>query len=160
MGRAKVIPFPKDPLLSAKAAGLRYVRDHEPGIRRVKSGKAFRYVKPDGSPVRDEPTLRRIRSLVIPPAWTDVWICATDDGHLQAVGRDARGRKQYRYHASYRRQRDQTVAKHRRRDQNQIGGEDNYVIYAVAFPGIFKNEIGKAIISERFFAVKYRETKD
>ena len=108
MGRAKVIPFPKDPLLSAKAVGLRYVRDHEPGIRRMKAGKGFRYVKADGTAVRDEAALRRIRSLVIPPAWTDVWICATDDGHLQAVGRDAKGRKQYRYHPSYRYQRDQT----------------------------------------------------
>ena len=108
MGRARVIPFPKDPLLSAEVAGLRYVRDHEPGIRRLKSGRGFRYVKEDGSPVKDESTLRRIRSLVIPPAWTDVWICASEDGHLQAVGRDAKGRKQYRYHASYRYQRDQT----------------------------------------------------
>jgi DNA topoisomerase I len=108
MGRAKIIPFPKDPLLSARAVGLRYVRDHEPGIRRLKSGKGFRYVDPDGKAVTDEATLRRIRSLVIPPAWTDVWICARPDGHLQAVGRDAKGRKQYRYHPSYRHQRDQT----------------------------------------------------
>lgn len=108
MGRAKVIPFPKDPLLSAKAAGLRYVRDQEPGIRRLKAGKAFRYVTPGGKAVTDAATLRRIRSLVIPPAWTDVWICATEDGHLQAVGRDVKGRKQYRYHPSYRFQRDQT----------------------------------------------------
>ncbi|HYO84596.1 MAG TPA: DNA topoisomerase IB [Bryobacteraceae bacterium] len=108
MGRAKVIPFPKDPLQSAKAAGLRYVRDGEPGIRRLKSGKSFRYVDPNGSPVRDDETLERIRSLVIPPAWTDVWICKSADGHLQAVGRDAKGRKQYRYHPEYRHQRDQT----------------------------------------------------
>ena len=72
MGRAKVIPFPKDPLLSAKVAGLRYVRDHEPGIRRLKNGKGFRYVNEDGSAVKDQSTLRRIRSLVIPPAWTTV----------------------------------------------------------------------------------------
>ena len=108
MGRAKIIPFPKDPLQSAKAAGLRYVRDHEPGVRRVKAGKGFRYLDPDGNVVRDERTLQRIRSLVIPPAWSDVWICRTENGHLQAVGRDAKGRKQYRYHPDYRHQRDQT----------------------------------------------------
>src|SRR4051794_24006085 len=108
MGRAKVIAFPKDPTLSAEAAGLRYVRDNEPGIRRLKSGKGFRYTGADGKPVTDEKTLNRIRSLVIPPAWTDVWICSTADGHLQAVGRDQKGRKQYRYHPSYRHQRDQT----------------------------------------------------
>jgi DNA topoisomerase-1 len=106
--RAKIIPFPKDPLLSAKAAGLRYVSDNEPGISRMKAGKSFRYVAPDGKPVTDKETLRRIKALVIPPAWTDVWICARPDGHLQAVGRDAKGRKQYRYHPSYRHQRDQT----------------------------------------------------
>ena len=108
MARAKVIPFPKDPLQSAKAAGLRYVRDHEPGLRRLKAGRNFRYVDPDGNPVRDHATIQRIRSVVIPPAWTDVWICRTEDGHLQAVGRDAKGRKQYRYHPDYRHQRDQT----------------------------------------------------
>ena len=108
VGRSKIIPFPKDPLLSAEAAGLRYVRDSEPGIRRLKAGKGFRYAAPDGSAVTDKRTLNRIRSLVIPPAWTDVWICASADGHIQAVGRDAKGRKQYRYHPSYRYQRDQT----------------------------------------------------
>ena len=108
MGRAKIIPFPKDPLLSAEAAGLRYVRDNEPGIRRMRAGKGFRYVDPEGKTVSDKATLGRIRSLVIPPAWTDVWICKSADGHIQAVGRDAKGRKQYRYHPSYRHHRDQT----------------------------------------------------
>ncbi|MBC8165286.1 MAG: DNA topoisomerase IB [Bryobacteraceae bacterium] len=108
MGPAKVIPLPKDSGLSAELAGLRYVRDHEPGIRRLKAGKSFRYVSAEGRALREAETLRRILSLVIPPAWTDVWICASPDGHLQAVGRDARGRKQYRYHPSYRHQRDQT----------------------------------------------------
>lgn len=109
MGRStKIIPFPKDPMKSAEVAGLTYVRDGEPGIRRLKSGKGFRYVGPNGKAVSDESTLKRIRSLVIPPAWTDVWICASPYGHLQAVGRDAKGRKQYRYHTAYRYQRDQT----------------------------------------------------
>jgi DNA topoisomerase-1 len=93
---------------SARAAGLRYVHDDRPGIRRVPRGKAFRYLDPDGRPVRDAETLARIRALVIPPAWTDVWICLHANGHLQATGRDARGRKQYRYHARWRAVRDET----------------------------------------------------
>ena len=109
MGRSKVIPFPtKDPLEAAEQAGLEYVSDSTAGISRLKQGEGFRYVHPDGKPVTDEPTLKRIRSLVIPPAWTDVWICSSPYGHLQAVGRDAKGRKQYRYHPAYRSQRDQT----------------------------------------------------
>jgi Bacterial DNA topoisomerase IB, N-terminal domain/CHC2 zinc finger len=77
---------------SARAAGLRYVHDDQPDIRRVRRGKAFRYLDPNGRPVRDAETLARIRALVIPPAWTDVWICPHANGHLQATGRDARGR--------------------------------------------------------------------
>jgi DNA topoisomerase-1 len=107
--KAKLIPFPTDPLESAAIAGLRYVRAEGPGIGRVRTGKnTFRYVSADGKPVTDEATLNRIRSLVIPPAWEDVWICPSANGHLQAVGRDARGRKQYRYHPEYRHVRDQT----------------------------------------------------
>ncbi|MDB5415164.1 MAG: topoisomerase [Rubritepida sp.] len=86
-------------------ADLNYVSDTDPGIRRLGS-KRFRYVTADGQPVRDEATLQRIRSLAIPPAYRDVWICADPNGHIQAVGRDARGRKQYRYHAKWRALRD------------------------------------------------------
>lgn len=92
----------------ARAAGLRYVSDETPGILRSRRGKAFRYVHPDGSPVRDRRTLGRIRALAIPPAWGEVWICARDDGHIQATGRDARRRKQYRYHRRWRELRDET----------------------------------------------------
>jgi DNA topoisomerase-1 len=96
-------PIPNaDPTVAAKAAGLRYVNDTRPGIRR-KDGKFFDAA---GAPVTDEATLARIKALVIPPAWTDVWICAQANGHLQATGRDARGRKQYRYHAKWRTVRD------------------------------------------------------
>jgi len=106
---AKIIPFPtKDPLAAAEQAGLEYVSDSIPGIRRVKRGQTFRYVRPDGRAVTDEATLKRIKALVIPPAWSDVWICPSPYGHIQAVGRDAKGRKQYRYHVAYRSQRDQT----------------------------------------------------
>lgn len=100
-------PSPAPPE-AADAAGLTYVTDEDPGIRRLKSGKGFRYVGPDGKPVRDEATLARIRKLAIPPAYTDVWICPDPHGHIQATGRDARGRKQYRYHARWRSVRDET----------------------------------------------------
>jgi DNA topoisomerase-1 len=97
-----------DPEESARAAGLRYISDDMPGIRRRKRGKGFSYVDPKGAVVRDPRTLERIRKLAIPPAWTDVWICQAANGHLQATGRDARGRKQYRYHADWRNVRDET----------------------------------------------------
>ncbi|HEX8712494.1 MAG TPA: DNA topoisomerase IB [Terracidiphilus sp.] len=97
-----------DPVESAKEAGLRYVTDAKPGIARKRAGKGFRYVGPDGKTVRNPETLRRIRSLVIPPAWKDVWITTDPRGHLQATGRDARGRKQSRYHPRWRATRDET----------------------------------------------------
>ena len=87
--------------MAAKAANLHYVMDGEPGISRVRHGKAFAYRDARRRPVRDARTLERIRSLVIPPAWNDVWICARADGHIQATGRDARGRKQHRYHPAW-----------------------------------------------------------
>lgn len=95
-----------DPASAAKAAGLRYVSDTSPGITRKRVGNTFRYIGPDGKTIRDSTTLARIKSLVIPPAWTDVWICTNPRGHLQVTGRDARGRKQYRYHAEWRATRD------------------------------------------------------
>ncbi len=100
--------LPLDPSESAKAAHCRYVDDKGPGIHRRRTGKGFKYLGPDGRLVRDESTIRRIESLVIPPAWTDVWICPSPDGHIQATGRDARGRKQYRYHPRFREVRDET----------------------------------------------------
>jgi DNA topoisomerase-1 len=92
---------------SADEAGLRFVADGERGIGRQRSGKRFTYRLPTGSQVRDARTLARIRALAIPPAWEDVWICTRADGHLQATGRDARGRKQYRYHSDWTRVRDE-----------------------------------------------------
>jgi DNA topoisomerase-1 len=92
---------------AAGAAGLRYVGDGQPGIRRMPTRRGFNYVRPDNSTVRDEPTLRRIQALAIPPAWTDVWICPDGRGHVQATGRDARRRKQYRYHLRWREARDE-----------------------------------------------------
>jgi DNA topoisomerase-1 len=92
---------------AASAAGLRYVSDRNPGITRVRVGNSFGYRHPDGSKVTDEETLTRIRKLAIPPAYESVWICPRPYGHLQAVGRDARGRKQYRYHPRWREVRDE-----------------------------------------------------
>ena len=97
-----------DPERSARAAGLRYLHDRRPGIRRRRAGGVFRYLDADGAPVADEATLARIRGLAVPPAWQDVWICPSAQGHLQATGRDARGRKQYRYHPRWREARDET----------------------------------------------------
>ncbi|HEX5824265.1 MAG TPA: hypothetical protein VFY18_07410 [Candidatus Limnocylindrales bacterium] len=87
-------------------AGLRHSSDDRPGIERRRSGRGFTYRDADGRRVGDPETLARIRAIAIPPAWTDVWICPSPSGYLQATGRDARGRKQYRYHARYRRRRD------------------------------------------------------
>lgn len=96
-----------DPVESAKAAGLRYVTDDAPGITRKKAGKHFAYVAPDGTKISDKAEIARIQSLAIPPAYTDVWICPNPNGHIQATGRDARGRKQYRYHKRWREVRDE-----------------------------------------------------
>lgn len=101
------IPAP-EVIEAAKEAGLRYVTDERRGIRRHRAGRGFRYVGPGGGPIADESELRRIRKLAIPPAWTDVWISPDPRGHLQATGRDAKGRKQYRYHERFREIRDET----------------------------------------------------
>jgi DNA topoisomerase I len=101
-----------DPKDAAAAADLRYVSDERPGIRRKNSGKGFIYLRPDRTRVSDPRVLGRIRSLAVPPAWTDVWICPFSDGHIQATGRDARGRKQYRYHPLFRELRESTKFEH------------------------------------------------
>lgn len=90
----------------AQAAGLIYVNDDDPGIRRVETKAGPGYLNPKGEPIKDEKTLERIRKLAIPPAWTEVWICPSPRGHIQATGRDQRGRKQYRYHDDWRQVRD------------------------------------------------------
>jgi DNA topoisomerase-1 len=96
-----------DPLESAKAASLRYVTDDKPGISRQRRGAAFQYIDPSGKVIRDPEELQRIKSLAIPPAWREVWICPLRNGHLQATGRDAKGRKQHRYHPRWREVRDE-----------------------------------------------------
>jgi DNA topoisomerase-1 len=96
-----------DPLAAARAASLRYVSDATPGITRRRAGTGVAYRDPHEQLIRDGGVLKRIRSLAVPPAWTDVWICPDPNGHIQAVGRDARGRKQYRYHPRWRSVRDE-----------------------------------------------------
>jgi DNA topoisomerase-1 len=96
-----------DPVESAKAASLRYVTDERPGISRRRHGAAFQYIDPSGKVIRDPEELRRIKSLAIPPAWREVWICPIRNGHLQATGRDVKGRKQHRYHPRWREVRDE-----------------------------------------------------
>jgi len=91
---------------SAQLAGLRYIIPKGQGIQRVHAGSGYKYLDPHGNTIEDEATLERIRSLVIPPAWTSVWISPSANGHIQAIGRDAKGRKQYRYHPEYRKIRD------------------------------------------------------
>ena len=104
-----VDPLPSNPAQeAAEIAGLRYVSDDRPGIKRIRRGRLFRYVSANDEPVRDAATLQRIRKLAIPPAYEDVWICPRANGHLQASGRDAKGRKQYRYHEDFRAVRDGT----------------------------------------------------
>jgi DNA topoisomerase-1 len=93
---------------TVKAAGLQYVPDDKRGFRRKGAGRGFSYLDSDGVPIRDREVLKRIKALVIPPSWTDVWICPDPNGHLQATGRDAKGRKQYRYHRRYRAFQDET----------------------------------------------------
>jgi DNA topoisomerase I len=97
----------EDPEQVAKDNNLRYVTDEKPGIQRRKAGTGFSYIGLDGKPIRDKKKLERIKALAIPPAWTDVWICPSPSGHIQATGRDAKGRKQYRYHERWREIRDE-----------------------------------------------------
>ena len=101
-----------DPRDAAESVGLAYVNDDQPGITRRKAGKGWSYRGPDGAPIKGKAEIERINKLAIPPAYTDVWICADPNGHMQATGRDAKGRKQYRYHERFREVRDGTKYEH------------------------------------------------
>jgi DNA topoisomerase I len=112
IAKHKCMPMQKETInipnaADAKAVGLRYVSDSARGFNRKKSGKSFKYFDSEGNKITDENILLRIKKLVIPPAWKNVWICPQENGHLQATGRDARGRKQYRYHQNWRKVRDE-----------------------------------------------------
>ena len=135
-----------DPAESAKAAGLRYVSDAKPGITRAGAAKSFRYTGVDGKAVRDAETLGRIKSLVIPPAWTDVWICAQATGHLQATGRDARGRKQSRYHPKWRLTRDATKYEHMTHFAGALPGIRTRITADLKLPGMPRQKVLAAVV--------------
>lgn len=126
---------------SAKAAGLRYVSDEMPGIRRRRNGRGFSYVSTDGQVIRSAETIERFRLLVIPPAWTEVWICPFEDGHLQVTARDARGRKQYRYHPGFRAHRDETKFERLFEFGEVIWKIRERVEHDVALPGLPREKV-------------------
>ena len=126
---------------SAEAAGLRYVSDSVPGIRRRRVGRGFSYVDADGCVIRERAHIRRFLSLVIPPAWSDVWICPVPDGHLQVTARDARGRKQYRYHPSFRAHRDQSKFERMVALSDVLWKVREHVERDIALPGLPRKKV-------------------
>jgi len=134
-----------EPTASAKAVGLRYVTDDMPGFRR-RAGKGFAYLDSSGAVIRDEQTLKRIKSLAIPPAWTDVWICRLPNGHLQATGRDARGRKQHRYHPKWREVRDETKYSRMMAFAKALPGIRRRVAADLKLPGLRRNKVLATVV--------------
>lgn len=135
-----------DPVESSKLAHLRYVSDERPGIRRKRWGRSFRYFDPEGKPIQDEKTLARIKSLAIPPAWRQVWICPLSNGHLQATGRDARGRKQSRYHPRWREVRDETKYERMRLFGDWLPRIRERVEHDLARPGLPREKVLATIV--------------
>ena len=132
---------------AARAAGLRYITDRRAGLHRVKTRTGFRYVDPEGKPVHDKEILGRIKSLVIPPAWNDVWISPIANGHLQATGRDARGRKQSRYHPKWRETRDETKYERMTAFAAALPRIRERVAEHLALPGLPKEKVLATIVS-------------
>ncbi|MHB1122065.1 MAG: DNA topoisomerase IB [Ramlibacter sp.] len=135
-----------DPSEVAESAGLVYVCDERRGIRRERAGDGFRYVKPDGKPLEDDAALERIRKLAIPPAWTDVWICPMANGHLQATGRDARGRKQYRYHPQFREVSEATKYEHMLEFARALPGIRAKVAQHMALRGLPREKVLATVV--------------
>jgi DNA topoisomerase-1 len=131
----------------ARKVGLRYVDDGKPGIGRKKTATGFRYIGPDGKPVRDEDELRRIRALAIPPAWTDVWICPYANGHIQATGRDAKKRKQYRYHTQWRSVRDESKYERMLSFGSALPRIRAKVNEALALPGLPREKVLATVVA-------------
>lgn len=131
---------------SAAAAGLRYVTDAMPGIRRKRTGRGFTYIGPDGEVMRARESLKRFASLVIPPAWTDVWICPREDGHLQVTARDGRGRKQYRYHPHFRQHRDGTKFERMFELSDVLWKVRERVESDIAKPGLARDKIMATVV--------------
>jgi DNA topoisomerase-1 len=130
----------------AREVGLRYVSDAQPGIRRKGAGSGFRYVDAKGNAVNDEAVLARIKSLAIPPAWTEIWICPWANGHIQATGRDARGRKQYRYHPRWRDVRDEAKYERMLNFARALPGIRKTVDAALKQPGLPREKILATIV--------------
>lgn len=135
-----------DPVESAKAIGLRYVTDEGPGIQRQKSEDSFTYIGTNGKPLEDAEEIRRIQALGIPPAWEDVWICPSPQGHLQATGRDAKGRKQYRYHAEWRQIRSETKFLRMIAFSEALPKIRERIEHDLALPGLPKNKVLATIL--------------
>ncbi len=142
-----------DPAEAAEEAGLRYVSDNQPGYTRKPNGDDFEYFDAEGKPIRDEQRLLRIKRLAIPPAWTDIWICPSPNCHIQAIGRDARSRKQYRYHDRWREARDEN-----KYDRIVVFGDAlpkirRRVKKDLALPGLSRNKVLATIVQllERTF---------
>jgi DNA topoisomerase-1 len=136
-----VAPPIDEQVATAHAAGLTYVTDAVPGIRRKGSGRGFAYYDVDGSLIRDRPVIRRIRKLAIPPAWTEVWICPDPNGHIQATARDAKGRKQYRYHPLFRAARDETKFGRMLRFSEILPGLRDRLEHDMARPGLPRHKV-------------------
>jgi DNA topoisomerase-1 len=135
-----------DPRDAAEEAGLRYVSDEGPGIVRRRAGKGFSYRLPKGGPVKDAATLKRIRSLAIPPAWTQVWICPDPDGHIQATGRDDAGRKQYRYHPRWREVRDAAKYSHLLDFARALPAIRDRIVKDMARPGLPREKVLATVV--------------
>jgi DNA topoisomerase-1 len=131
---------------AAESAGLRYVTDATPGIRRRRHGRGFTYTDADGNVIREREQLRRFRALVIPPAWTDVWICADPDGHLQVTARDARGRKQYRYHQRFRARQDESKFDRMLALSDVLWKIRERVERDIALPGLARDKIMATVV--------------
>ncbi len=138
--------LPRDPEKSARFAGLHYTSDQNPGYTRIAAGKGFRYLDAAGKTIRSAEELKRIRSLVIPPAWKKVWICPDAAGHLQAIGFDARGRKQYRYHPSYRAVRNLTKFHSMPEIVRGIALVRERIQHHLALPGMRREKVLAALI--------------
>jgi DNA topoisomerase-1 len=135
-----------DPVQASRLAGLRYVTDARPGITRKRRGKGFRYFDPQGASIHDASVLARIKSLAVPPAWADVWICPLATGHLQATGRDARRRKQSRYHPRWREVRDETKYERMKIFGEALPAIREHVERDLALPGLPREKVLATIV--------------
>lgn len=142
----EIVAATAEPKQAAAAVGLRYVSDAHPGIRRRRAGKSFSYLTPEGARLGEAGALKRIRKLAVPPAWSDVWICPFADGHLQATGRDDRGRKQYKYHPRFREARDSTKYEHAIAFAEALPALRDTVREHMALPGLPRDKVLATVV--------------